>query len=316
MTTAAPRVSIVIVTYNSRFLIDRCLAPLAGTHDDIDVIVWDNASSDGTAAYVAAKYPWVQVVAHDENLGFARANNAAISACRGQYSLLLNPDAFVTGVEQVRALARVLDEDPAVAAAGPKLLHADGMHQVGDAGWRVGALSVIGHFLFVHRAVAAVPAIYLSNERLLHERRVDVDWLCGACMMVRTDVFRAVGGFDASIFMYGEDMELGERLRRHGHRLVYAPEIEVVHLQGATQRAEASAFYSTKYLDRLLAVLSDQHGPTAVALLRLTIGAGFLLRAGAYAAKAVQARSRHHGSRAHAMWKYARYTLVPAASRP
>lgn len=316
MSSAPPRVSIVIVTYNSRSLIDRCLAPLADAREGVEVIVWDNASSDGTAAYVAAAYPWVQVVAGDENLGFARANNAAVARCRGGYTLLLNPDAFLTGIDQVTRLARVLDEDAAVVAAGPKLLHADGLHQVGDAGWRVRALSVIGHFLFVHRAMAAVPAIYVSNERLLHERRVDVDWLCGACMMVRTEVFRDVGGFDPSIFMYGEDMELGERLRRCGHRLVYAPEIEVVHLQGATQRAEASAFYSTKYVDRLLAVLSDQHGPTTVALLRLTIGAGFLLRAGAYAAKAVRARSRHHGTRAHAMWKYARYTLVPAAARP
>ena len=110
-----PIVSIVIVTWKSRHLIDRCLARLAGHDETIEVLVHDNDSPDGTADYIAANYPWVQLTSGKKNLGFGRANNALFALCRGRYVLLLNPDAFLDDLEPVNAMAKHLDVDPGVA---------------------------------------------------------------------------------------------------------------------------------------------------------------------------------------------------------
>lgn len=312
---SSPTISVVIVTFNSRSFIDRCLAPLATSAPEVEVIVWDNASSDGTAEHVGREYPWVRLFASPENLGFSRGNNAAFAECTGRYVLLLNPDAFLDSLEQVFELAEVLETDPQVGAVGPQLLHADGSHQVGDAGWRPRLVSVTGHFLLLHRASPAIPSIYLSNASLLRRARVDVDWLCGACMMVRKEVIDRTGGFDASIFMYGEDMEWGERIRDAGHRVVYLPQTEVVHLQGASQRADGQTFYSTRYLDQLFLVLGRRYGAAGLTLMRTMMAAGFVLRAGRYYARAWGTGASSDVSRARNMWRYARHTLASKRTR-
>lgn len=307
--SSAPALSVVVVTYNSRSFIDRCLAPLQPALPDIEVIVWDNASSDGTADHVAQTYPWVKLVASQENLGFARGNNAAFASCRGRHVLLLNPDAFLTDASQLAELAGFLDANHDVAAVGPQLLSEDGTHQVGDAGWRVTPVGVAGHFLFLHRASPLVPAIYLTNPQLLERPFVDVDWVCGACMMVRASAITRTGGFDERIFMYGEDMEWGVRLRDAGDRVVYLPRVKVLHLQGASQRASGRAFYSTRYLDELMAVMAARYGRVAAGLMRLTMATGFIARAGAYSARAVMSRTTRDATRARNMFNYARHVL-------
>jgi GT2 family glycosyltransferase len=275
--------SIVIVTYNSKDLIDRCLAPIfRGGRAGLEVVVWDNCSSDGTVDHVRLSYPDVKVIASRDNLGFARGNNAAFDYCCGDVIVLLNPDAFIGDVEDLVAMAAYLRDHPAVGAVGPRLINADGTHQVGDAGWRPSMGAVIGHYLFLHRLLAWVPALYLTNRALLSRPETDVDWICGACLVTRRDVLDAVGGLDGEIFMYGEDVEWGERCRDRGYRVVYLPGRAVLHLQGGTQRSETETFVSTKALDALALQMSRQCSPLRFRLFRRVLQTGLLIRAGLY----------------------------------
>jgi len=303
----SPALSVVIVTYRSRDLIDRCLAPFAGRSSDTEIIVWDNASPDGTAEYISRSHPSVQLFESQENLGFAGGNNAAFARSHGRFVLLVNPDAFLENFGQVETMIRTLEENPDVAAVGPQLLNADGSHQTGDCGWRVGLASLLGSYLFLHRMIASAPAIYLTNRSLLKRPFVDVDWICGACMLVRKTVIDDVGGMDACIFMYGEDIEWGERMRARGYRLLYLPDLRVVHLQGATQRSDARPFYSTRHLDCIAASLSPRRPRVPILLVRMIIATGCAIAALAYLAKACIGRSGNDLARASNMWGYARY---------
>ena len=242
-------VSVVVVTWNSRDLIDRCLKPFAEFADWLEVIVYDNNSPDETADYIAKNYPWVHLIWGTENLGFGRGNNAAFTRCRGRYVLMLNPDAFLDSLAPIAAMRATLDASPDVAAVGPQLVHENGRHQVGDAGWSTRLTSVAGHVFWLHRAISSVPSIYVSNPSLLGRPSVEVEWLCGACMMVRRSVLEDLKGFDESIFMYGEDVDLGERICASGHRILYIPHIRVVHVQGATQKAKGAVYFSSGWMD-------------------------------------------------------------------
>lgn len=275
--------SIVIVTYNARDLIDRCLAPIiVAALPQVEVVVWDNASQDGTIEHVTRTYPGVRAIASPENLGFAKANNAAIATCSGELIVLLNPDAFIADLGDLIAMADYLGRHHEIAAVGPRLLNADDSHQVGDAGWRASLTSVIGHYLFLHRLFAGFPALYLTNPALLRRDAVDVDWICGACLVTRRDVVDAVGGLDGDIFLYGEDVEWGERCRDRGFRLVYLPQYEVLHLQGGTQRSESEVFFSTKALDALAHQMIRTGSPRRFRLFRRVVQAGLLIRAALY----------------------------------
>ena len=230
----AIRVSIVIVTYRSRGLIDRCLAPLAD-RDDIEIIIWENASGDGIGDHIRAHHadkPRLQFIESPVNLGFAGGNNRAFAACRGGYVLLLNPDAFLDSGATIDALADFLDAHPDVAMAGPRLVNADGSHQVGDAGNRLTWATICAHALLLQKLFSRIPALYLTARKLHARCVVDVDWVCCAAAMVRRAVIDQVGGLDERIFLYGEDLEWGTRMRDAGWRVCQLPRLQVTHTKG------------------------------------------------------------------------------------
>lgn len=245
---AEPRISIVVVTYRSLPFIDRCLAPFIN-RPDLEIVVWENASCDVIGDHVRAQYPDVRMINSPDNLGFARGNNRAFEHCSGKYILLLNPDAFIDDSTIIDRLADYLDKNPRVAAVGPRLIHEDGSHQVGDAGWRISLGTVVAHAFMMQRLFPALPSLYLTNPSLLDRASLPVDWVCGACMLVRMEVIAQLGGLDEEVFMYGEDIEWCTRMRDGGWQVHYLPGNSVLHLQGATQRERGKAFASVKWLD-------------------------------------------------------------------
>ena len=306
------KISVVIVTYNAKEIIDRCLRPfLSCMSADFEIIIWDNNSPDGTFEYLEANYSQLQLYGHVANRGFAAGNNAAFLHCRGDYVLLLNPDVFLETFDQVRALAFYLDNCPDVAAVGPMLLNADGSHQVGDAGWRHGLANIAGHFFLLHRVISPIfKSIYLTNARLLAGDAVEVDWICGACMLVRHAVIRQVGGLDEAFFMYGEDVEWGDRMRRNGHRVLYVPKVRVFHLQGGTQRKDDSAlFVSSKWIGALSKEMSNSSPRWKFTAFKIILISGFSLRMVVYGIIDV-ARGRRKFERSKAMYKYVAYSLT------
>ncbi len=233
----APDVSAIVVTYRSR---DHVLGALASIDAAVaaagcraEVLVVDNASADGTADLVAEARSDVRLIRNPANVGFGAANNQAFEVATGRTFLLLNPDA---GLEPgaLGILLRFLDGHPGAAAAGPSI---SGPGSAESAGMLPSVRAAIGHFLFVNRLLpgergGALRGFQLSRRR--SERPVRVEWLSAAAVALRADAVRAVDGFDASIFMYGEDIDLCARLSAGGSTLWLLPGARASHEIGGS----------------------------------------------------------------------------------
>jgi N-acetylglucosaminyl-diphospho-decaprenol L-rhamnosyltransferase len=310
-TAVKPMISIIIVTYQSADVIDRCLAPLyTDKLHDLEIVVFDNASTDGTMDHVKRNYPDVRAIASLENTGFSKGNNLAISASSGRYVLLLNPDAFVPSAKTVFSLAEYLQGHSDVAAVAPQALDQNGSHQVGDTGWRVSFFHVLTYSFLLHRLYERIPSIFLTNPRLLEASSVEVDWVGGACLMVRREVVEKIGGLAERFFMYGEDVEWGARMRDAGYKVIYLPQIKIVHLRGKSQRKDDGLFFSTKWLDTLARLFAESHSRPACVAMRLILTSGLLLRTVLYGIAGILLMGRGtHLKRARFMWRYSLYAL-------
>ncbi len=243
-------VTVIIVNFNAgehlRIAVESAAADLASIPSSIVVV--DNASTDGSAAGVAA-LPGVTLVANESNRGFGAAVNQAARQSDARYLWLLNPDCRVRPGAYARlagALAR--HENCAVAAA--RLLNADGSVQASARGEPSAWTGLFGRHglltkLFPSAAAARrnLPAADLVDAGV--ESAV-VDWVMGACMLIRRDRFVEVGGFDERYFLYWEDADLCRRLRSRGYETRYVPAAQVVHV-GAVSSGTRSAFATREF---------------------------------------------------------------------
>ncbi len=233
-------VSIIIVNWNVRELLRQCLGSLQRRSGlqaaDMQIIVVDNHSEDGSAEMIAREFPDVTLIANRDNPGFGCANNQALPLCTGRYLLLLNPDTLILENAIARMVER-MDARTEVAAMGCRLVNADGSLQRWTGGAFPSVANVARHYLFldvlVPRALRPAP-LYLDYDT---GAEIDVDWVSGACMILRRSML-AGRLFDPAFFMYGEDMELCQRLKLAGHRVVYSPAASIVHYQGASMKQQ------------------------------------------------------------------------------
>ena len=222
-----PRVSIVIVTWDGRALLERFLpSVLATDYPDLEVVVADNASTDGTAEWLAQHHPEVVVVRHGANLLFAEGNNRALPHATGEIVVFLNNDVEVPP-RWVRPLVRALAH-PGIAAVQPKLLQLD-RRTFEYAGASGGFLDVYG-FPFTRGRLFE----HLEPDAGQYDDACDVAWATGAALAVRREAFAEAGGFDASFGMHMEEIDLCWRLWRAGWRVRCEPSSEVYHLGGAS----------------------------------------------------------------------------------
>lgn len=214
-----PPLSIILVSYNTVALLRDCLAsvePQLGPHDE--VIVVDNASSDGSADMVKSSYPDTVLVASETNLGFGRANNHAISIAKSDLLWLLNPDTRLEPNALADAVAFMV-ENPAIGMAGTALINPDGSSQSSVEYRYPGqayAKSTIGH----------LPG--------------DIAWVMGASIIARRDVLKTVGGFDEQFFLYGEEVDLCLMVRKAGWPIGFVEDSVVIHHGGESERGETS----------------------------------------------------------------------------
>ena len=225
-----PELSVVIVSYRCADLLAECLDSLALNRADVDmeVIVVDNASGDGTVA-VAERYPWVQVEALDDNLGFARANNRAMDRARGRAVLVLNPDT-VLPEESLRQCLDYLWADPAIGVLSPRLIDREGRldrrcHRGFPTLW-----SSFCYFTTLDRVLKGPRSRWYTMGHVPEDQTLDVESVSGAFMLMPADAMRRVGGFDEQFFMYAEDIDLSLRFVKAGYRGVYWPGVEGVHV--------------------------------------------------------------------------------------
>jgi N-acetylglucosaminyl-diphospho-decaprenol L-rhamnosyltransferase len=235
-----PRLSIVIVTYNSRNDIDACLASVSVPLPTVplEIIVVDNASSDGTGDAIRARWPLVTIIDAGSNLGFARATNVGIRRSSGELVLLLNPDTRVSG-GAIERLVTALDSDGRAAAAGPRLVDEHGGTEL-SFGRMVSPFNELRQKLLVVGHRRHVAMISTAVERMASQPR-SVDWVSGACLLVRRADADAVGLLDERYFMYLEDVDFCAALRGRGRRILFVPGAEVVHRRGQSRRSAASA---------------------------------------------------------------------------
>jgi GT2 family glycosyltransferase len=211
-----PDVSVSLVNTNSRELLLACLESLQGT--EVEIVVLDNASEDGSAEAVRKRFPAVRVIEQRHRAGFGANHNTVIRATTGRYVFVLNEDTTSDDWGFERMVAH-LDANPRVAALGPRLVYPDGRLQ--SSAWR-----------FPSPANAALGLLTLSRVGILQsggtETR-DVDWAMAAALMVRREALDEVGLFDEGFFIYSEETDLARRLCDAGWRTQYFPQVTVVH---------------------------------------------------------------------------------------
>jgi len=255
-TPLPPRLSIIIVTYNSTAEMDACLGSLVQHPPSIDheIVVVDNASTDGTAAAIRARWHGVRVIDATANVGFARANNVGIQQTSGSLILLLNPDTSVpTGA--IDTLVAALDARPEVAVVGPRLVDADGRVELSFGRMLSPIAELRQKFLVASSRRAGPVAAYV--ESITHKPQ-EVDWVSGACLLVRRLDAEAVGLIDERFFMYAEDVDFCASIRARGRGVLFCPAAEIVHLRGRS-RATASAATARAYRRSQLAFYQKHH---------------------------------------------------------
>ena len=271
MTLAA---TAIVVTHNSARHIEASLAALCEA--GLDVRVVDNASCDGTAELIMRNFPAVSVTVNATNVGFARAVNQALPEVTRETVLLVNPDAVVPP-ETVFGLLQHLTEHPAVGVAGPRLVDEQGQAAISAHPFetlssvlasRFGGgllpVSIRRRFSGAARRAAYDACLGSAGET---RRATSVDWLSGACLAVRTDLLRSLGGLDERYFLYYEDEELCLQARRRGADVVYLPALQAVHAGGASSELGAT----WPHLYRSMLVFFSRHRRSSFSAVRAAI---------------------------------------------
>ncbi len=260
--------SVIIVSWNVRELLARCLASLrAAGIGSWEIIVVDNASSDGSAAMVRQHFPQVRLIANDSNLGFAHGNNQGIAASQGCYVLLLNPDTEVVG-EAVATLLTFLDAHPDVGVMGPQLRYPDGSIQPSRRRFPTLATAFVESTVLqpLFAGSSLLRRYYVADRP--DDVTQDVDWLVGACLLVRREAIVQAGPLDEGFFMYSEELDWCRRLKQAGWRIVYLPAAQVIHYEGKSSEPNLAVrdirFHSSK-----VRYFRQHHGAWSAELLRL-----------------------------------------------
>ena len=266
--------SIVIVSRDTRDLTLGCLAAvsrsLAGAGVTWEVILVDNDSQDGTVVAVRAAYPATRVIEAGGNRGFAVGNNLGLREAAGRAILLLNPDTEPVG-DALPCLLDALHADPALGAIGPTLRYPGGSLQEARRRFPthltpfVEGTIVQGYW----RRNQILDRYYLADRPA--DRAQDVDWLYGACLLVRREALAGSGGFDEGFFMYSEELDLCARIRAAGWRIGYLPTATVIHHEGASS-AQAVPRRQINFNTSKVRFYRRRYGPLFGEILR-----GFLL---------------------------------------
>lgn len=251
-----PRLSIVIVSYNARAELDRCLQSLVADPPAIDheIIVVDNASPDDTVAMLRSRWPGVRLIEAGGNVGFSKGNNIGIRASFGELLLLLNGDTIVPP-GAVDRLAAVLEARRDVAVVGPRLVDQEGRPEL-SFGRMISPLNEVRQKLRARGNIARLT----SRER-------EVDWVSGACLLVRRADAEAVGLFDERYFMYTEDVDFCAAIRARGRRVLFTPSAQIVHLRGRSRQSAPRATESAYRRSQI--AFYDKHHPGWAPILRI-----------------------------------------------
>lgn len=242
------KLSIVIICWNDLRVIRDCLRSIfEGTHNtDFEVIVSDNGSVDDSTEFIRKHYPTVRVVENQQNLGFARGNNAGICASCGEYVLILNPDTIIHD-GALDKLVEFADRHPEAGAFGCRVLNPDGTYQVSAR-----LFPTIRRYWVSALGLARLSSAFVYEEypRWRGDTERSIDWQSGCCVMFRGDLLKRLGGFDEQFFYHFEEVDLCRRLQDLGLRTIFTPAATITHLGGQSVSRFPIRFQIEKHRSR------------------------------------------------------------------
>ncbi len=231
-----PEISVIIISYNTCDLTLKAVSTLLDNAGDVDleVVVWDNASQDGSAAAISKHFPKVDLVTHHENIGFAQANNQAVPLTRGEWILLLNPDTE-THPRAVETLLKFAKDHPHGGIFGGRTVFPNGSLNPSSCWAKMTPWSL---FCQAFGLTKIFPKSAVFNSESMGDWQRDtireVDIVVGCFFLLKRDLWNELGGFDSKYFMYGEEADLCLRARRLGYRPMVTPDAQIMHLVGAS----------------------------------------------------------------------------------
>lgn len=253
------KLSVIIVNYNVEYFLEQCLQSVfnAAKNIETEVYVVDNQSVDGSLQMLAQKFPQVHVIANSENVGFAKANNQAISVARGEYVLLLNPDTLVEEETFEKALA-FMDKTADAGALGVKMINGNGEFlPESKRGLPVPSVAFykifgLAKFFPKSKKFGYYHLTYLDNAEIN-----PVEVLSGAFMLIRNEILQKIGGLDESYFMYGEDIDLSYRITQEGYKNYYFPETQIIHYKGESTKKSSLNYVLVFY--KAMQIFAKKH---------------------------------------------------------
>jgi GT2 family glycosyltransferase len=269
-------ISFIIVNYNTKSLLKNLLISINKFFDKEEVIVVDNASSDNSAEMVSHEFPDVKLIANKKNVGFASANNQAMEIARGDVFVLINSDAELIDDSLKRAIS-IIKTNRDYGLIGCKLLNSDKSIQISVGrfpGICYAFLSNTGLGLLLP---SGLKGKMLAGRYLDYNQQLEVDWVMGACMIVRRDVYVEIGGLNSGYFMFGEDMEWCYRIKKAGYKILYTPFSQIMHYFNKSASSNPERRYYMMYKN-YYSFCNMYLGKTRTTIIRIMNIYGLLLR--------------------------------------
>jgi GT2 family glycosyltransferase len=289
------------VASNGRLTTDH--SPLTTNHQPltIEIIVVDNASTDGSVDMVRAEFPAVTLIANPTNAGFPAANNLGIEAAQGRHVLLLNPDTEVLG-HALATMAGYADIHPDVGIVGPQLLHPDKSVQSSRRRFPTLATLCLESTWLERWAPRRLLRHYYFLDQP-DQMTLDVDWVTGAAMLARLETIQQVGGIDEGFFMYSEELDWCRRVKAAGWRVVYHPAAQIIHYMGKSSEQAVPARH-VNFQRSKIRYACKYHGRRVATALRLYLLGIYLWQIGLESTKGIIGHKRAlRWQRVRAYWQ-------------
>lgn len=260
-----PEISVILVNWNTCHLLGQCLSLLIQQLQGLPYDLWvvDNGSTDESISMLSTSFPQVNIILNGNNVGFAAANNQAMQVAKGRYFLLINTDAFPKA-NAIQALFYLAELNVRSGIIGARLLNVDGSFQ----GSYVDFPSLKQEFLMLTGLGRLIHGSWFPNHSPIEgEGAKVVDYVQGACMLVRREAYESAGGFDQNYFMYSEEVDWCYTMRQAGWEVWYQPDALVTHIGSASSINRATQRETDLYLSRLR-FFKKHYGQVATSLLK------------------------------------------------
>jgi hypothetical protein len=250
--------SIIIISWNVKELLKKCLQSIYDKTLDLEfeIFVVENASKDNSAVMVATEFPQVNLIASNENLGFAKANNLALEQAQGKYVLFLNPDTELTE-NTFKVMFDLMEQDERIALATCQLNYPDSTLQKNVKN-NPGLCDQLLILLKLHHFIQPkCLQTYLAKD-FDYSNEQEVKQIMGAFMFAKTDVIKEIGGFDTDYFIWWEDLDLCKRIQDLGQKIIYTPKTKIIHHEAKSFEQQMS-LEKQKRFNRGMAIYFKKH---------------------------------------------------------